>query len=98
MPGQGWVETTGDPAEDKLRTLGEFLGTLYSDAPVPAKIKNATFEDLMQAHGFVPPGGRPQNPPRLTPNDLMALKDAILAKTGWTYTGLPPSACCSTWA
>ncbi len=56
MPGQGYTPSTGDPGEDKKRTIGEFLGALYNDAPVPAKVKNASFEDLMQAHGFVPPG------------------------------------------
>jgi len=104
MPAQGYTPQTGDPIDDKKRTLGDILGTVHRTYPdpkrptktktLPAKVFNATFEDLMQSQGWFPPNGKPQNPKKLKTSDLTELKEAIAAKTGWTYQG-PPSACCS---
>jgi hypothetical protein len=85
---------TGEPMEDKNRPLTDMLGTDYC-GPISDNVKKATWEDLMAAHGFVPPGGRKKNPTTLTSADLTTLKDAWVAKTGWTYTGMPANACCS---
>ena len=93
MPGSGYTKEGGDPIENRKRKLADVMGTDYDDN-LSATAKSATIEDLMQAHGFVPPAGRPQNPIKLKSADLTSLKDAICEKTGWTYGG-PPSACCS---
>jgi len=103
MPAQGYKSETGDPPDDKKRKLGDILGTEYRtyqdpenpevQKTLPDTIFNATFEDLMQSQGWIPPRGTQQNPIKLTTKDLAQLKDAIVAKTGWIYGG-PPSACC----
>jgi hypothetical protein len=93
----------GDPIEDKTRTLGAIIGQAYwaKDATIPGdtdlsnKVKNATWEDVLQAHGWVPPGGSLQSPPKLSPADLANLKDALQRKTGWKYEGVMPTSCCS---
>jgi len=103
MPAQGYQPPTGDPPDDKRRKLGDILGTEYFTYPDPRntansktldpRITNSSFEDLMQFIGFHAPGSRPQNPLKLSAQDVTDLKDAIVAKTGWVYFG-PPSACC----
>ena len=92
MPAQGYTPQTGDPPDDKKRTLGDILGAAYH-GNLSAKVLNATFEDLLQSQGWIPPGGKPQNPLVLNQRDITDLKDAIVGKTAWTYGG-PPSACC----
>ena len=96
MPGAGHTKEGGDPMDSRKRKVEDFLGTDYSGT-LSAKVKGATLEDIMQAHGFVPPNGRAQNPLTLTATDLTNLVRAITDKTGWTYGG-PPGACCCTWA
>lgn len=93
----------GDPIEEQKRTLGAIIGPEYwpknpnvqGDTDLSDKVKNATWEDVLQAHGWVPPGGKLQDPPKLSPADLANLKDALQRKTGWKYEGVMPTSCCS---
>ena len=93
----------GDPIEEQKRKLGAIIGPEYwpkdntvpGDTDMSQKVKDATWEDVLQAHGWVPPGGTLQDPPKFTPADLANLKDALQRKTGWKYEGVMPTSCCS---
>ncbi len=93
----------GDPIEEQKRKLGAIIGPEYwaknpkvpGDTDLSQKVKGATWEDVLQAHGWVPPGGSLQSPPTLNPADLANLKDALQRKTGWKYEGVMPTSCCS---
>lgn len=86
---------TGEPVENKKRPLADMLGTAYCE-DLNQNVKKATWEDLLAAYGYIPPGGRRRkNPINLSPADLTNLKEAMLEKSGWTYNGPAGSACCS---
>ena len=98
-----------DPAEglccpDPNTTLAKVLGSKYlswrnadgSNGALSEKLKAATWGDLLQAHALAPNAQTHQKPPKLTPQDLTNLMDALKAKYKWDYDpNIGPSACCS---